>query len=168
MEIINSSLQDIETIFSLFDAAIAYQKRNGYHLWPQFKREMIETEIKEKRHWKLTENGKIVCVFSIIYNDPNIWGDMDKEPAVYLHRIAVNTEFKGKQMIVLIKDWAMVHAKEMNKKYLRMDTWGTNENMRNYYIKHGFNYIGQRHLCESENASENYCGSVVSLFQNEV
>jgi hypothetical protein len=103
MQITNSTLQDLDTIFQFFDHAIAYQKNNGYPLWPQFKREMIGSEIKEKRHWKIILNGKVACVFSVMYNDPVIWGDMDKEPSVYLHRIAVNPEFKGKRLMVVIK-----------------------------------------------------------------
>lgn len=168
VEIINSTLHDIETTFSFFDAAIAYQKRNGYQLWPQFSREMIETEIKEKRHWKIIDKGKIVCVFSVMYNDPVIWGELDKDPSVYLHRIAVNPETKGKRIMVVIKHWGIEHTREMGKRYLRMDTWGNNEIIRNYYIQCGFNYIGQTQLITAEGLPEHYGGNLLSLFQNEV
>lgn len=168
MKIINSSLNDLDLIFHYFDEAIAYQKRNGYQLWPQFSRELIETEIKEKRHWKIIDDGKVVCVFSVMYNDPVIWREMDKDPSVYLHRIAVNPEFKGKRIMVVIKKWGIDHAKAMNKKYLRMDTWGNNETIRNYYINCGFNYIGQQQLHKTEGLPEHYGGNLLSLFQNEV
>ncbi len=168
MEIINSSISDLETTFRLFDHAITYQKRNGYQLWPQFSRDMIIAEIKEKRHWKIIDNGQIICVFSVMYNDPVIWGEMDKDPSVYLHRIAVNPEFKGKRIMTIIKHWATLHAIEMGKRYLRMDTWGENETLRNYYIKCGFHYIGQQHLTTPEGSPEHYGGNLLSLFQNEV
>lgn len=168
MQISNSNINDIDLIFHLFNEAIAYQKRNGYQLWPVFERALIETEIKEKRHWKITENEKVACVFSVMYNDPVIWGEMDKDPSVYLHRIATHPEFKGKGIVKVIKDWAMVHAKENNKKYLRMDTWGNNETIRSYYIKCGFIYIGQQQLTKTEGLPEHYGGNLLSLFQNEV
>lgn len=168
MQITNSDIKDLDTIFQFFDAAITYQKKNGYQLWPQFNKAMIETEIKEKRHWKIKDRDQIFCVFSVMYNDPVIWGEMDKDPSVYLHRIAVNPEFKGKGMVKIIKDWAIQHAKENNKKYLRMDTWGNNETIRNYYIKCGFNYIGQQQLKKTEGLPEHYGGNLLSLFQNEV
>ncbi len=168
MQVSNSSFRDLNTIFQLFDHAIAYQKRNDFQLWPQFSRSLIESEIKEKRHWKITDNTKIVCVFSVMYNDPVIWGEMDKDPSVYLHRIAVNPEFKGKGIVKIIKDWATIHAKANNKKYLRMDTWGNNETIRNYYIQCGFNYIGQQQLTKTEGLPEHYGGNLLSLFQNEV
>ncbi len=168
MEIINSTVNDIATTFQLFDHAIAYQKRKGYQQWPKFSRELIETEIKEKRHWKIIDDDKIACVFSVMYNDPVIWGEMDKDPSVYLHRIAVNPEFKGKKIMTVIKQWALDHAKANRKKYLRMDTWGENENIRNYYINCGFNYIGQQQLYKTEGLPEHYGGNLLSLFQNEV
>jgi ribosomal protein S18 acetylase RimI-like enzyme len=168
MEILNTTINDLDTIFQFFDAAIAYQKKNGFELWPTFERKLIETEIAEKRHWKIIEDGKIACVFSVMYNDPVIWLEKDKDPAVYLHRIAVNPEFRGKGMVRKIKDWALKHAKEMNKKFLRMDTWGNNEHIRNYYIRCGFHYIGQQYLTKTEGLPEHYGGNVLSLFQNEV
>ncbi|MEO6305333.1 MAG: GNAT family N-acetyltransferase [Bacteroidia bacterium] len=167
-KIITSNYNDMDTIFSFFDHAIKYQKRNGYDLWPQFSRELIENEIKENRNWKIMDGTNVVCVFSIMYNDPVIWKERDIEPAVYLHRIAVNPLFKGKGMMNIIKQWALKHARENKKHYLRMDTWGNNETLRNYYISCGFNYIGQQYLTEIKGQPLHYGGSVLSLFQIEV
>lgn len=168
MLIANSSIEDLKIIFELFDSAIAYQKRKGYELWPQFSRELIETEIKEKRHWKIMDGDTIVCIFSVMYNDPVIWVEKDKNDAIYLHRITTNPAFKGKNMMGLIKEWATDHAKQNNKVYLRMDTWGNNEILRNYYINCGFNYIGQQHLQKVEGLPDHYGGSLLSLFENKI
>ncbi len=169
MQIINSTSQDIDFIFHLFDCAIAYQTKKGYQLWPQFARELIELEIDEKRHWKIVENGVIVCIFSVMYSDPVIWGPIKNEdPALYLHRITINPDFKGKEMMTVIREWAINQARIENKKFLRMDTWGTNETLRNYYIKSGFNYIGQQYLTVEDGEEPHYGGSELSLFEIEV
>ena len=166
MEFVNSTLADIEFIFQLYDSAIEYQTKNGYELWPQFERQLIEADIKEKRHWKIVEGEVIVCILSVMYNDPIIWGkEKDKDSAVYLHRIAINPDFKGKKMMSAIKDWIIDHAKENNKKFVRMDTWGKNGNLRDYYINCGFNYIGQQYLVEVEGLPGHYGGSELSLFE---
>lgn len=167
-QIINSSINDLKIIFQLFDSAIQYQKEKGYELWPQFSRQLIETEINEDRHWKIIDDNKIVCIFSVQYNDSVIWGEKDNDDAVYLHRITIAPSFKGKEMMRVIKSWAEHHAKEKNKKFLRMDTWGNNENLRNYYIKCCFNYIGQQYLKAVDGLPEHYGGSVLSLFENEI
>ncbi len=166
--IINSNLTDLDLIFSFFDSAITYQKQKGYDLWPQFDRQMIETEIQEGRNWKILKDNTIACVFSVLYNDPVIWKEKDIEPAVYLHRVAVNPLFKGNGMMAVIREWSVAHAKEKEKKYVRMDTWGNNENLRNYYISCGFNYICQQYLQNTDGLPAHYGGSVLSLFEIEV
>ena len=167
--IINSTAADMEIIFRLFDFAIEYQKKNGYDLWPQFSREIIETEIKEQRHWKIVHNTSIACIFSVLYNDSIIWGtEKDKDPAIYLHRITTAPSFKGMGIMSIIKEWAIGHARSNQKRFVRMDTWGNNENLRKYYIACGFNYIGQQHLIQAEGFPAHYGGPVLSLFEIEV
>lgn len=169
LQIVNSVANDIDFIFHLFDEAISYQKRNGYELWPKFSKELIQSEIKEKQHWKILEGETIVCIFSVLYNDSLIWGEQrNKEPSVYLHRIAINPEFKGIGIMMTIKNWALEHARQNEKKYVRMDTWGNNVSLRKYYIDCGFNYIGQQHLIEVRGLPLHYGGPVLSLFEIDV
>ncbi len=168
MQITNSNTNDLEIIFKLFDSAIEYQKKKGYELWPVFSKELIEMEIKEKRHFKIIENNIIICIFSVMYNDPVIWGEKDNNDAIYLHRITINPFHKGKKIMRVIKEWATGYAKQKNKKFIRMDTWGNNKTLRDYYISCGFNYIGQRHLTKTEGVPDHYGGNVLSLFENGV
>jgi predicted GNAT family N-acyltransferase len=165
IDIINSSPSDVDFIFTLFDKAIDYQRSNGYNLWPQFQRALIETEIQEKCHWKIVQNENVLAVFSVLYSDPVIWGSRSTDPSVYLHRIAVNPEFKGNRIMELIREWAIEHAGKTSKHFVRMDTWGNNEVLRKYYINCGFNYIGQQFLDEAE---KHYGGSELSLFEIKV
>lgn len=169
MQIIHTSPSDLAITFLFFRSAVDYQKKNGYQLWPEFDEKMILNEMEEKRHWKILEGNEIIAVFSVMYNDPVIWGkERDEEPSVYLHRIAVNPQQKGKRVMESIRDWALEHAKQNHKKFVRMDTWGDNETLRNYYIKCGFKYIGQCMLEHTEGLPGHYGGSHLSLFENKV
>jgi predicted GNAT family N-acyltransferase len=168
LQITNSAFTDIDFIFRLFDNAIQYQEKNGHELWPQFSKQLIETEIAEKRHWKILNGETTACVFSVLYSDPIIWEEKNNEPSVYLHRIAINPSFKGRGVMNKIKIWAIQHAREKAGKYVRMDTWGNNENLRRYYISCGFSYIGQQYLKNVDGLPAHYGGSVLNLFQIEV
>jgi GNAT superfamily N-acetyltransferase len=168
LQILNSTSADLDFIFKLFASAIDYQKKNRYDLWPQFSREFIENELSEERHWKVCNGASIVGVFSVLYNDPVIWGERDQEPSVYLHRITVNPSFKGKGLMQVVKTWAQEHAKQKGKRFVRMDTWGDNVSLRRYYMTCGFQYIGQQYLTDVEGQPPHYGGSVLSLFQTEI
>ncbi len=146
MKILNSTPEDTETIFELYQLATEYQRKNGYNLWKEFDRELIATEIEEKRHWKIVEEGEVACIFSIFYNDPLLWGKDDNEFSIYIHRIATNPKFKGRSLTKVIIDWAKAHCKETDRKYIRMDTWADNKNLGDYYIKCGFKIAGHRQL----------------------
>ncbi|HWY37049.1 MAG TPA: GNAT family N-acetyltransferase [Bacteroidia bacterium] len=165
MQISNTGITDIEKVFYLYRAAVNYQRINGYNLWPEFERVLIENEIKEKRHYKITEANDIACVFSVVYNDPIIWEEKDKEPSVYLHRIATDPLFKGKNMMGIITRWAKQHALQKNKKFIRMDTWGDNDKLKTYYERCGFNYIGKKQLPQPNPLPQHYWGSTLSLFE---
>lgn len=164
----NSKSDDIETALFFFRSAIAYQRAKGYEMWPEFTSELIEKEIKENRHFKIIHNKEIVCVLSVQYNDPVIWKEKDIDPAIYLHRIAVNPNHKGNRMMERIRDWAIEHAKKNGKKFVRMDTWGNNLKIRDYYISCGFIYIGQQQLSSMENDPLHYGGNNLSLFELSV
>jgi ribosomal protein S18 acetylase RimI-like enzyme len=163
-----SLLNDLETILGLYRDAVKYQKEKGYNLWPEFEKALIEREINEQHHYKVIQEGKIACVFSVLYNDPIIWKEKDKDPAIYLHRIATNPNFKGKGMMQLITNWAHEHAIQHHKKYIRMDTWGDNENLKNYYIHFGFKHMGQVSLPKNHELPSHYWGSTLSLFEIKI
>jgi|ERR1700756_5182772 len=159
---------DLEIILGIYRDAVKYQKEKGYNLWPEFEKSLIEKEIQEQRHYKIIQNDKIACVFSILYNDPIIWKEKDKDPAIYLHRIATNINFKGKGMMQLITDWAYKHAAQHNKKHIRMDTWSDNENLKSYYLNFGFIHMGQVNLQKNNELPSHYWGSTLSLFEIKI
>ena len=62
MEIINSSIEDLEFILSLYRTATEYQKERFFSHWPEFDRQMVIDEILENRQWKMTIDGEVVCI----------------------------------------------------------------------------------------------------------
>jgi GNAT superfamily N-acetyltransferase len=161
-----STAEDTSTIFQLYRLATEYQRTNGYNLWKQFDKELIDTEIKEERHWKISIDGEIACIFSIFYNDPLLWGEMDNDTSIYLHRIATNPKFKGRGMTRLIIDWAKEKARKTNRKFIRMDTWADNKNLSDYYINCGFNIVGYRKLDkEARGLPKHYSTLSLVLFE---
>jgi hypothetical protein len=147
---------------------VDFQRINGHNLWPEFERKLIEKEIAEKRHWKIVAGKETACVFSVVYNDPLIWEERDRDPAIYLHRIATNPLFKGQKIMNVITNWAGHHAAEHGKKFLRMDTWGDNEKLKAYYISCGFNYLGKKQLPQPNDLPQHYWGITLSLFEKKL
>lgn len=165
MPILNSTLHDLNTIFKLYDEAIAFQKTVSDKQWQGFERSLVETEIREKRQWKIVVDGEIACIFAITFNDPLIWHERDSDPSIYIHRIVTNPAFRGGAFVKEIVKWAREYAAGLGKKFVRMDTWGDNEKLKEYYVKCGFDYLGLTVMENTEGLPKHYEGLSLSLFQ---
>jgi RimJ/RimL family protein N-acetyltransferase len=165
MKIKNSTSQDINEIFSLYKIATDFQKTKYTVYWPEFERSFVETEISENRQWKIEIDGKIACVWATTFSDPQIWEDRNNDPAIYLHRIASNPDFRGQNLVSQIVEWAKIFAFENKKLFIRMDTVGDNPGLITYYQKCGFDFLGLLKLKDTRGLPSHYDNATVSLFQ---
>lgn len=168
MKILNSIPSDIDTIFDLYKKATAFQKQHTSRSWLGFERALVLKEISEGRQWKIVVDNEIACVFVTGFNDPHIWKEKDADPAVYLHRIATNPDFRGRGLVKSIVEWTKGHARENGKKFIRMDTGSGNEKLNNYYISCGFNYLGITGVDPEADLPLHYKMGDYSLFEIEL
>ncbi len=137
----NTTRADIDFIYWLFDEAISYQKKNGFSVWKGYDKEVLLADIDHHLQFKIMSGTDMLCVFSILLNDPFIWREKEKGDAVYLHRIVVNPNFKGQKLFDKVLSWTKAFAKDKHLKYIRMDTWADNPKIINYYRSFGFELI---------------------------
>lgn len=168
MEIILSQKEDIDVIFELYEAAIAFQKQVGTNSWKGFERVMIEQEIAEKRHFVIKDENQITATFVLTYNDPIIWKEADKDSALYIHRIATNPNFRGRSYVQKIVNWVIEYARKTEKDFVRLDTTSGNERLNQYYIKCGFTYKGISHIEWTKELPEHYKEGLFALFEIKI
>ena len=124
MTIKNVTASDIEKIFELYKIASNYQReKKTVIVWPDFDREMVITEISENRQFKLLVNNEVVCIWAITFSDEQIWEDSNTDSAIYIHRIAVNPNFRGNNYIATITNWAKEYALKKEIQFIRLDTF---------------------------------------------
>jgi len=124
----------------LYQGAIEFQQQNGFNEWKVFDRNLISTEIQQRRQWKIVIDGEIACIFCVAYNDPLLWREQDNDHSIYLHRITTKRKFKGRGFTGVIVDW--VKRYETGIRYIRMDTWADNKPLTDYYLQYGFSIAG--------------------------
>lgn len=168
MQFLNSNLEDFEEIFKLYDAAIEFQKTKFDKSWLPFDRKMTETEIREGRHWKILVDDQMACIFSVTFRDPLIWKERDNDLSIYIHRIVTNPDYRGNSYAVKITDWARKYTKEIGKKFIRMDTWGDNQKLIDYYVNCGFNFLGVVTPTVTPELPKHYEGISLGLFEIEL
>lgn len=168
MTIENSTKNDIDEIFRLYKIATDFQKTKFTVHWPEFDKGLIKIEIAEDRQWKVIIDDKIACVWATTFTDPQIWEERNNDPAIYIHRIATNPDFRGQNFVKYIVDWAKQYALANEKKFIRLDTVGDNPGLIAYYTKCSFDFLGLSKLKDTEGLPAHYDNATVSLFQIEV
>lgn len=165
MEIVNARASDLDLIFDLYYKAIEFQKTVFDKHWLGFDADLVRREIDDNRLWKIQEGDETVCIFSVAYEDPIIWGENSGDSAIYIHRIVTDPEFRGRGYVRAIVEWARTHAYENALRYIRMDTWGDNAKLKDYYTGCGFEYKGVVTPAESPALPKHYSGITLGLFE---
>ena len=166
MTIKNVSILDIDYVFRLYKIASEYQReKKKVIVWPNFDRNMVETEITEKRQFKMLIENEVVCIWAITFNDEQIWEEKNKDSAIYIHRIATSPNFRGKKMVAKIVDWAKQFADEKEIQFIRLDTLGNNTRLIEHYKEAGFDFLGMHTLKDTSNLPEHYQEDPVCLFE---
>ena len=168
MEIITATTSDFDLIFDLYDKAIEFQKTVFDKHWLGFDADLVRREIDENRLWKIQVGGETACIFSVAYEDPIIWGEGSDDSAIYIHRIVTNPDFRGRGYVKAIAEWARAHAHENALRYIRMDTWGDNLKLRQYYTACGFEYKGVVTPAKSPTLPKHYSGISLGLFEIDI
>ena len=166
MQIVNSTIKDIDEIYRLYKIATAYQQaKKEVIVWPDFKREMVEIEIAENRQFKMLINNEVACIWVITFNDEQIWEEKNKDSAIYIHRIATNPNFRGNNLVAKIVDWAKEYANQKEIQFVRLDTLGNNTRLIEHYKNAGFDFLGLFDLKNTDNLPEHYKLAAVCLFE---
>ena len=140
-KVINTETSDLAQIFEFFEHSINYQEKKGYPVWKNYDKNAIMKDITDKNQYKVVIDTKMAIVFSVCYSDKVIWRDMDNGNSIYLHRIVVNPEYKGRKLFGTILNWAIEHSKQKKLNSIRMDTWAANPTIIDYYKSFGFVFI---------------------------
>lgn len=165
MNIQNSTIEDIDEIFRLYNLASSHQRSLNMVTWPEFERSLIETEIKENRQWKLLIDDEVACVWAITFSDPEIWEDKNSDSSIYIHRIATNPDFRGNNLVNQLTEWSKKYAAEIGKRFIRLDTVGENKKLISIYKNAGFDFLGLFKLENTESLPAHYLNATVSLFE---
>jgi GNAT superfamily N-acetyltransferase len=129
---------------------------------------MVIHEILENRQWKMLVEGEVACIWASTFSDPLIWGDKDKAPSVYIHRITTHPNFRGKGFVRQIVEWSKAYAIQNRRKHVRMDTVGENPKLIEHYTRCGFDFLGLFQLTNTDGLPQHYHNAVVSLFELKV
>ena len=169
MKIRPSTYSDIGTFRNFWDSALAYQKARRLPLWPSFPESHVEAEIRAGLHFSSDfPNGVLAGYFSVALSDALIWTGEERGDAIYIHRMCVNPSRKGSNLARSVLAWSHGYASSLGRQFVRMDTWADDQRLVDYYVRCGFQHIGDRQLGDVTGLPPHYSNVRLALFQNAV
>ncbi len=165
IQVLNSTSQDIDTIFEFYDIAVAHQKKVFNKHWQGFSLAMVQEEVAENRQYKILVDGVVASIFALAFNDLEIWQEKDSDPAIYIHRIVTHPNYRGFGFVNIIVDWATKYAKDNQLQFIRMDTWADNEKLLAHYTGCGFDHVGIRKITADSGLPKHYDDISLNLFE---
>ncbi|NNE25660.1 MAG: GNAT family N-acetyltransferase [Saprospiraceae bacterium] len=141
IKITNTQLKDLPDIYEMFDAAIEYQKSKNFPVWPDYDKQLLEDDIKDKKQFKISRDNTLACIFTICDDDAIVWRERTKIPALYLHRVVTHPDHKGHRLFETVLRWTISLCRAKNITRIRMDTWAENITLIEYYKTFGFYFV---------------------------
>lgn len=156
---------DLPAIHAAYAAGRAIQHAQGFAVWPEFPDESVLAEIAAGNLLRVMDGATLAGVFSVTYEDPAIWGDLERGAHVYLHRITRAADYQGRGLMDAVLAWARERCRTLGRAGLRMDTWADNATLITYYGRLGFALVGRRRLDADPRLLPHYHGLELALLE---
>lgn len=89
--------------------------------------------------------GDVIGSLSLDRGDPDFWTAEElAEPATYLYKFILLSEYRGSGLGDLLLDWASYRAELAGSLWLRLDCWRDNTGLHAYYGRRGFTHLDTR------------------------
>lgn len=143
-----AALFDVPAVMYIIRAAVPLMQAAGNTQWDdQYPNtEIFLRDITRKELWVADFDGVLGGVAAITTEQTpeyaNVGWDRN-EPALVVHRLAVDPEFRGHGIATALMEEAEALAEEQGIHVLRVDTNALNEAARKMFVKLGYTYAGE-------------------------
>lgn len=131
IEVRTADPEDLEEVLDILREAAEWLLSRGIEQWPQRFQEafILEPIARGDTHIAFVD-GRAAGTITLHRRDPTFW-PTSSEDALYVHRVAVRRSHAGLGRFLVT--WAERWALGQGRRYLRLDCWHENAELRGYY-----------------------------------
>jgi GNAT superfamily N-acetyltransferase len=139
MEIRPARPDETKTVLDVLADAAAWLQARGVEQWPaKFDSDWVTPAIERGETWLAERDGEVIGTLVVQWDDPIFWAGHPRD-AGYLHRLAVRHHGDGDGARLL--RWAEQHTARRGKPFLRLDCVASNDALRAYYERAGYEHV---------------------------
>ncbi|MBD3922149.1 GNAT family N-acetyltransferase [Paenibacillus sp. PR3] len=144
LKIRHATHDEAPIVLELWQMSARWLNAKGIYQWrPEYFRleQVVEFMDNGSDVYVAEHEGTIVGTYVLTWSDPMIWRELDHNDAGYIHRFAVNRDYKGLGMGTLLIHSAIEEIRRRGKKVVRLDCMAENPRLNQYYREFGFGFV---------------------------
>ena len=136
---------EIETVSAILQESAAWLINRGEKLWEldELNSAKIAEQVQSGMFQLAKINGEAAGCLRFQLTDEEYWSDVPHSDSAFIHRLAVKRRFAKQSVSKVLIDYAKAEAKNLGKKYLRLDC-ADRENLRRLYESFGFEFHSEK------------------------
>ena len=133
---------------TLTEAADWVQRLDGTVMWVEgeLEEDRVRAEAEAGMFVVAEAAGEIVGAIRFQLDDQLFWPDIDSRDSAFVHRLAVRRSHAGQGISIALLQWSVDRARELGKRYLRLDCDADRTRLRELYEGFGFKLHSYRHV----------------------
>lgn len=158
MEFRKTNHKDVEQVMEIIKQSQQYFKDQGIDQWQNGypNEDVIKEDISNDHSYVLLKDNKILATTVLSFDGEETYNEihdgkwLSNDDYAVIHRIAVNTDYKGLGLSGEIIKEAEKKCSERNIKSIKVDTHKDNISMQKLLEKNGFKYCGIIYLTDGD------------------
>ena len=143
-----ATMQDLPRIMEIVQATVAEMHAYGNYQWDEVypTERDFAADITKSDLFVSIPAGQLCGLICINQTEPAVYADAGwslKEPALVLHRMAVDPDLRGRGTGSELLRQAETLAHRLGLRYLKTDTYALNDKAQQLFLKQGYHFCGE-------------------------
>jgi GNAT superfamily N-acetyltransferase len=141
-----ASREDIPAVCEVLQDACDRLQELGIKQWPKtIPLSFVEKAVDRDEFWIVGIDGRVSAVYRLLWSDKATWGPDDGLNG-YVHTLAVHRHSSGIGLGGRVLTWIEKQVLSSGRERLRLDCVAHNQTLRQYYVRAGFQPVGERRV----------------------
>jgi GNAT superfamily N-acetyltransferase len=139
---------DIEVVSAILREAADWLTDQRMPMWraDELLPERIAHDVRSGQFYLGERAGAPAGTIKFQLSDTEFWPDVRDGESAFVHRLAIRRRYAGHGVSTALLSWALEHARELGRDYLRLDCEASRHKLRAVYEAFGFHHHSDRQV----------------------
>lgn len=139
---------DAAVIHGMLEEAAGWVDAMGVVMWDEGELDpgRVDSEVAAGQFFIADVDGEAAGAVRFQLEDQLFWPDLRGDESAFIHRLVVRRRFRGQGVSTALIRWALSHARELGKRWLRLDCDANRPKLRAMYQGFGFRFHSFRQV----------------------